>query len=157
MSILDRYIQSAGSSYFSGYYIKFGNAAVGYKKVPNSFIAQSGISVTPNQITEKDAWRSSADNSLQRKTYDQQKTSFSFTTIDELPEVAIKYLIHTVMNQGLVMAKQRKYHAIVWNPWDCDYQAAADYYIPDLSFTVKYQDSNGILYYEPTTIELIQY
>lgn len=157
MGVLDRYLHNVGKSNFDGYYIKFGNATDGYKKIPSSFIGPSGVSVNPNQITEKDAWRSSKDNSLQRKTYDEKKTSFSFTTMDELSEIAMKYLIQIVMRQGLVLEKQRKYHAVVWNPWECDYQAPADYYIADPSFTVKFEDSNGILYYEPTTIELIQY
>lgn len=155
MGFVDRYVKN-GSSNFDGYFIKFGTSS-NYKKLPSSFITESGIAVNPNQITEKDAWRNASDNALQRKTYTQQKTSFSFTTVDDLSEIAMKYIIHTVMKQGLVMAAQRKYRAVVWNPWDCDYQAAADYYIPDPSFTVKRQDASGILYYESTTFELIQY
>lgn len=154
---MSKYSKYKGKQNFAGYFLQFISANGETKNVPATMIAVDGISIIPDQITEKDAWRSDSDNSLHRKVFKEKKTSFKFTTIDDLPECAMNYLIETVMKNGLVKADERKYRVKVWNPWKMDYQDTAMYYIPDTEFSISYRDSKGVIYYKGVTFELIQY
>lgn len=152
-----RFEKYKGPQNFKGYYLQFVSASGATKNFPSSLIAQDGITITPDQITEKNSWRSDSDNSLHRKVFKQKKTSFSFTTIDNLPEYAMNYLIGTIMKNGLVKEDERKYRVKVWNPQKMNYQETAMYYIPDTQFVMSYQDRSGVPYYKGVTFELIQY
>lgn len=151
------YKKYKGPQNFKGYFLQFISSSGETKNLPATLIAAEGISITPDQITEKDAWRSDSNNSLHRKVFKEKKTSFRFSTVDDLPEYAMNYLIGTIMKHGLVKESERKYRAKVWNPLKMDYQATAMYYIPDTEFQIDYVDTNGIAYYKSVTFELIQY
>ncbi len=142
---------------FKGYFLQFVSSSGETKNVPPTFFAADGISVTPDQITEKDSWRSDSNNGLHRKVFKEKKTSFRFTTVDDMPEYAMNYLIGEAMKFGLVNADERKYRVKVWNPMQMNYQKTAMYYIPDTTFDISYMDTSGTIYYKGVTFELIQY
>ena len=134
---------------YRGYLVRFGT----YQQLPNSFLA--GYASTPNQRLEKKAWR---DN----KEYLQRVTSPNFKTTLELEIRPLsqreKELFESIKKAGLLELEQRKFAISYWNLETGEY-ASGEFYVPDTKYRIGHiaDEATGELYYDPFTLELIQY
>lgn len=133
---------------YRGYLVKFGDYAL-----PNSFLNR--YESTPNQRIEKKAWRDNTEY-LQRVTSPNFKTTF-ILEIRKLSQ-GQKDLFESIKSNGLLDVYQRKYAAEYWN-LETGVYANGEFYIPDTEYAISYIANNdtGEMYYEPFTLEFIQY
>ena len=132
-------------SNYAGYFI-----SISGQKLPNSYL--TGYSITPNQRTELSAYRDN-NNLLNRVTSPNFKTKITITTkplfIDE------KINLQNIIAAGYTNYVQRKVSMTYYNDEDDKYYTG-DFYVPDITFSVKYCSGNDVLY-NPVEISLIEY
>ena len=134
---------------WAGYLLKFGNV-----EVPLSYLKlDSGNEQTPNQREEVSANRDDYTRELHRVTADGQITKMSY--VFRPLNITQMRALRTVMANGLVNAKQRKYNVTYWNDENLRYETGA-FYIPDITYHKGIVDSSGIIYKE-FTMTLIGY
>ena len=134
---------------WAGYLLKFGNV-----EVPLSYLKlDSGNEQTPNQREEVSANRDDYTRELHRVTADGQITKMSY--VFRPLNITQMRALRTVMANGLVDAKQRKYNVTYWNDESLRYETGA-FYIPDITYHKGIVDSSGIIYKE-FTMTLIGY
>ena len=134
---------------WAGYLLKFGNV-----EVPLSYIKlDDGNEQTPNQREEISAKRDDYTRQLSRVTSDGQITKMSF--VFRSLNITQMRALRTVMANGLVNAKERKYNVTYWNDEHLRYETGA-FYIPDITYHKGIVDSTGIMY-KPFTMTLIGY
>ena len=133
---------------YNGYLLKFGST-----QLPNSFINE--YVSTPNQRTEKKAWRDN-NEALQRVTSPNFKTTL---------KVAIRAMslgerdrLDSIKASGLTNATERKYQVTYWNLETSDY-ASGYFYIPDTEYSIQHiaDNDHGEMYYKAFTLEMIEY
>lgn len=137
------------STDWKGYLLKFGNV-----EVPNSYIKMDdGNEQTPNQREEVSAKRDDYTRALSRVTATGQitKMSYVFRSLNLTQMRALR----TVMRNGLISEKERKYNVTYWNDENLRYEQGA-FYIPDITYRRRMVDSTGIWYRE-FTMTLIGY
>lgn len=133
---------------YRGYLVMFGNT-----QLPNNFLTR--YRSTPDQRIEKKAWRDNTEY-LQRVTSPNFKTTLNLE-IKPLSQ-GEKDLFNAIKANGLQDETQRKYRVTFWNLDTCKYDSGS-FYIPDTEFAINHIADNdtGEMYYEKTTIEMIQY
>lgn len=133
-------------SNFAGWLAKFGDY-----ELPNSFLSK--YSSTPNQRIELSAERD-GNVYLHRETSPNYKTTVKLG-IMPLPE-AEKVLLKSIIDFGIINERERKAELSYWNIETHTYETA-EFYMPDIEYTISHIDSEGIPHYEAFEIELIQY
>lgn len=137
------------STDWKGYVLKFGSVAV-----PNSYLKlDDGNEQTPNQREEVKAVRDDYTRALSRVTADGQITKMSF--VFRPLNITQMRALRTVMANGLVNAKERKYQVTYWNDENLRYEKG-NFYIPDITYKKGIIDSTGIMY-KSFTMTLIGY
>lgn len=133
---------------YKGYLIKFGDYAL-----PNSFINE--YPSTPNQRIEKKAWRDNTEY-LNRVTSPNFKSTIK-PVIRGMSQDEFDLFI-SIKAHGLLNAEQRKYQVTFWNMETMTY-TTGEFYVPDTEYKLKHIADNdtGELYYDPFTLEMIQY
>ena len=134
---------------FQGYLIKFTKTNTIF---PNEYLQEKTYKITPNQRTEKKAWRDSL-NDLHRITSPNHKSKIVFNTtelkLSELREIM------EILNNAFSNKTQRKVSVRYWNAEDCAYETAK-FYIPDIIYTIS-NISTSSINYEPLEITMIEY
>ena len=134
---------------WKGYLLKFGNV-----EVPLSYLKlDDGNEQTPNQREEISAKRDDYTRKLSRVTADGKITKMSF--VFRPLNITQMRALRTVMANGLVNAKERKYNVTYWNDENLRYERGY-FYIPDITYKKGIVDASGIMY-KPFTMTLIGY
>ena len=125
----------------------------GSMPLPNSFLKR--YVSTPDQRTEKKAWRDN-NNNLQRVT----SPNFKSTLKLEIRPLSQKEkdLFNSIKGNGLIDVDQRKYSVRYWN-LDTGVYGSGDFYVPDTEFAISHIADNdtGEMFYESFTLEKIDY
>jgi len=136
---------------FNGYLIK---ATKTNKEFPNKYIAWESYDSTPNQREEIKAYRDENTRNLTRVTATGHKTKIVFKTLDNLHLVE-KQEIQNWFTSAESDSNQRKINLEYWNDEDNTYKTA-DFYRPDIKFTMKKVTSTDITY-KQLEISLVEY
>ena len=132
------------SNNYGGYLLRFGSTGV----IPREFFTD--YKSVPNHRMESYAERDQ-NGDFHRATMPHFKTSIRFTlrmlTLDD------KITLQTLM--GYSSSDQRRVQVTYWNDETNEYKTSW-FYLPDIEWSVKDFDAQTI-YYNPTTVELIEY
>lgn len=136
---------------FNGYLIKATKTNIEF---PNKYIAWESYDSTPNQREEIKAYRDENTRNLTRVTATGHKTKIVFKTLDNL-HLAEKQEIQNWFTSAESDSNQRKINLEYWNDEDNTYKTA-DFYRPDIKFTMKKVTSTDITY-KQLEISLVEY
>lgn len=138
-------------SNFNGWLIKFGEQIM-----PNEFLLVEGWEATPNQRTELDAYRD-GNNLLHRETSENFKTKLVMSVADL--DLADKIRFQSIVNSGMIDAKERKVNVTYWNDETNRYETSpTGFYIPDIKWVIERVDEEeNNIHYKKFTITLIEY
>lgn len=132
-------------SRYAGYFLKFGGT-----KLPNSYL--TSFNSTPNQRSELSAYRDN-NNLLNRVTSPNFKTKITFKTKPLLIDEKIN--LQNIIAGSYTNYVERKATVTYYND-ETDSYCTGDFYLPDITYTVKYCSGSRVLY-EPVEITLIEY
>ena len=119
---------------------------------PMKYIKSETYTSTDNQRSELKAYRNT-NNYLIRQTSPNFTTKTQFQTP---PLLQSQYEeIRQLLNQGTINRTERKIKITYWNSEDLTYKNAV-VYMPDISYTIKNQMRNELLY-NPLKMEFIEY
>lgn len=138
-------------SNFNGWLIKFGEQIM-----PNEFLLVDGWEATPNQRTELDAYRD-GNNLLHRETSENFKTKLVMSVADL--DLADKIRFQSIVNSGMIDAKERKVNVTYWNDETNRYVTSpTGFYMPDIKWVIERVDEDEKnIHYKKFTITLIEY
>lgn len=138
-------------SNWRGYFFK---ATVTGRVFPDTYIAWESYDSEPNHREEIKAYRDDNTRNLTRITCAGTKSSFSFTTRDNLTRDEIED-IQSFFTSAESVALERKINLEYWNDEDGVYKTS-DFYRPDIKFPIKKITDTDIIY-KAITIDLIEY
>ena len=121
---------------------------------PNEYIAWESYDSEPNHREEIKAYRDDNTRDLTRITAEGTKSSLAFTVRSNL-HLSDKIAIQNFFTDAEDDALERKINLEYWNDEDNTYKTA-DFYRPDIKFTIKKITEDDIIYKE-FTIDLIEY
>lgn len=151
---------AASSSAWQGYFFKAVNVANDdtYAKdgteFPMKYIQETSWSSTPKAREELKAYRDDNTRNLTRVTATGHKSSFSFSTRENL-HLKDKKKIQKYFTNNESNSEQRKIQLIYWNDENNEYETAY-FYRPDIEFPIKYVTDSDIVY-DSFTVEFIEY
>lgn len=126
-----------------GYLLKVNGVAF-----PNSLLAEEGYKNTPDRRQDKNSY-TDGRGVTHRNILPVKRTTVKIKTVDDLTYNE-KLLIQSFFpNRDKVICE-------VWNDEKNDYQTITAY-VPDIEYTVKYIDEDGIFHYNAIEFELIDY
>jgi hypothetical protein len=121
---------------------------------PNEYIAWESYDSEPNHREEIKAYRDDNTRNLTRVTAEGTKSSLAFTVRSNL-HLSDKIAIQNFFTDAEDDALERKINLEYWNDEDNTYKTA-DFYRPDIKFTIKKITEDDIIYKE-FTIDLVEY
>ena len=132
---------------FQGYLLSGGGTPF-----PHGHINYKTWQSTPNQRQDLDAYQDSTGR-LHRNVVPYDRTKIIFKTLDvDLPA---KMSIQAFFNAATTNARERKCRLTYWNDEENAYKTG-DFYIPDITFTIKDITGDNI-FYDELEIHLIEY
>lgn len=115
---------------------------------PNSLLAPSGYSNTPDRRQDKNSY-TDGRGVTHRNILPVKRTTVKIKTIDSLTHGQLLIVKSFFPNRDKVTCE-------VWNSERNAYQTITAY-VPDIEYTVKYIDRKGNFYYDGVEFELIDY
>lgn len=132
---------------FNGYLLKHGN-----ESFPCQYINSRTWKSTPSKRTDSGSYYDSLGR-LHRGITPHDRTEITFTT--HIVDLAGKQAIQNFFSGATINARERKCRLTYWNDEDNAYKTG-DFYIPDITFTVRSVTSDNI-FYDELEIRLIEY
>lgn len=133
------------SNSYAGYLLKFGNTVM-----PNRYFLE--YSSTPDRISDDDAG-TDQNGYLWRSPLPHKRSTVKFST--HQMELDDKITFQAIYQNAITNSAERKATVTFWNDDTNAYQTS-DFYLPDIEFSVRDADSHTI-YYNPITVELVEY
>lgn len=137
---------------FNGYLLK----AVATDEIfPLKYIQYDTWDAEPDHREEVKAYRNDYTRDLYRFTASGTKSSFAFTTTDNL-KLRDREIIKAFFDRATVNAHERKVQLEYWNDEELQYKTGY-FYIPNMNFKIKKIVNNNDLVYNSFKMEFVEY
>ena len=133
---------------FEGYLMKAGTLPF-----PHKYIQVSTYQATPSQRQDLDSYQDSQGN-LHRTVVSHDRTKIIFKTVENLT-LTEKQEIQSFFSAAMTSTRERKVKLTYWND-ETNAYANGNFYIPDVTFTIKRIDGSNIIY-DSVEFHLIEY
>lgn len=138
-------------SNWNGYFLK---ATATDEIFPMQYIQFDSWDSNPNYREEIKAYRDDYDRSLTRITAPVHKSTFAFSTREDL-KLEDREVIKGFFDRAMSIENERKINLEYWNDEDLEYKTG-DFYIPNINFKIKVV-RGGTLVYNSYKLEFIEY
>lgn len=125
-----------------------------YESINMDWIQADSVDITPHQRTDLDSYVN-GNGALKRTVLPHYRTKINLTTtiLTASQLASLRGIISRALNYGVV--SERKVHVKYFDPEANDYTTGV-FYIPDITYNFK-TVLDGVLYYQPIPLTLIEY
>lgn len=136
---------------FDGTLIKLG----GSTNLPLSYVKPESYTVVPNRRQDLDSTRTTTGH-LQRNVVEHYASTITLETVEGMTNTQISALM-SLIRSNYSNEREKKITLRYYAP-DLDTYQTGTFYVPDVEFPIKRVDTQKrIVYYNPITIEFIEY
>lgn len=136
---------------FDGTLIKLG----GNTNLPLSYVKPESYTVVPNRRQDLDSTRTTSGH-LQRNVVEHYASTITLETVENMTNAQMSALMSLIRSK--YSSEREKKITLRYYVPDLDTYQTGTFYVPDVEFPIKRVDvPNRKIYYNPVTIEFIEY